>query len=98
MPDVTVVAVITAKPGSESAVGDALSALVAPTRAEEGCHSYALYESTVAPGTFFTVESWRDPADLDTHMASPHIAVAIGAMQDHLAARPAIHPLRPIDV
>lgn len=46
---VNVVAVITAKPGSEDAVRAALEALVAPTRAEAGCLSYDLSESVAAP-------------------------------------------------
>ena len=97
MSDVTVVAVITAKPGSESVVTEALRSLVEPTRAEEGCRSYELYESIVAPGTFITLESWRELADLDTHMASPHIAAALAAAGEHFAVAPAIHPLKPVD-
>ena len=37
MPDLNVVAVLKAKPGSESALRDALTSLVEPTRAEPGC-------------------------------------------------------------
>ncbi len=96
MSEVPVVAVIVAKPGSEDAVRDALNALVAPTRAEEGCRSYELFESAAAPGTFVTIESWTATADLDKHMASPHIAEALASTQDHLAAAPAIHPLHPV--
>lgn len=98
MPDIRVVAVITGKPESAAIVGAAMRDLVEPTRAEAGCRSYELYESSAAPGTFITVESWRDAADLDTHMATPHIAAALAAVGDHLATAPAIHPLRPIDV
>ena len=93
MPDVPVVAMIIAVPGSERVVRDALQALVEPTRAEPGCHSYELYESSAAPGTFVTIESWADPGDLDTHLATPHIAAALQATDGHLAAPPAIHPL-----
>ncbi len=63
-----VVAVITAKPGSEDAVRAAMQGLVEPTRGEDGCISYSLSESSTAPGTFVTVEEWNDPADLDQHM------------------------------
>jgi quinol monooxygenase YgiN len=95
MSDLPVVAVIVAKPGSEEVVRSALTALVEPTRAEQGCHSYELYESGSTPGTFVTIESWRGPADLDAHMATPHIAAALGASEGHLAIAPAIHPLTP---
>ena len=93
-----VVAVITAKPGSEDAVRDALRALVGPTRAEEGCLSYDLHESVAAPGAFVTTELWSDPSDLDKHLATDHVQGALATVGDHLAEPPAIHPLTPIDV
>ena len=98
MSDLTVVAVITAKQGSEQPVHDALAALVAPTRNEDGCVSYDLYESSTAPGTFITVEAWKDQRELDAHMASEHIAATFAAAGDHLAGQPAIHVLAPLDV
>ena len=98
MADLSVVAVLTAKPGSEEVVRSALSALVAPTRGEEGCLSYSLYESAVAPGVFITVELWRGQADLDAHMQTDHIQATLAAAGDALAEPPAIHPLIPIDV
>jgi quinol monooxygenase YgiN len=98
MADLQVVAVLTAKPGSEDVVRTAMTALVAPTRGEEGCLSYSLYESAVAPGVFVTIESWRGQADLDAHMQTEHIAATLAAAGDALAEPPAIHPLVPIDV
>ncbi len=95
MPHIDTVAVITAKPGSEDAVGAALRDLVAPTREEAGCVSYDLFESAAAPGTFVTIERWNGQADLDAHMQTPHIAAALAATADHLAEPPAIHPLVP---
>ncbi|MBC7631506.1 putative quinol monooxygenase [Aeromicrobium sp.] len=92
-----VVAVITAKPGSEDAVREAMKALVAPTREEEGCLSYHLSESTATPGTFITVEEWSAPSDLDLHMQTPHIQEALTVLGSELAAPPAIHPLNPLD-
>ena len=95
MADLDVVAVLTAKPGSEETVGAALRALVGPTMGEEGCLAYDLYESAATPGTFVTIERWRNQADLDAHMQSEHVAAAVGAVGDHLGEAPAIHPLRP---
>ncbi|SDR75802.1 Quinol monooxygenase YgiN [Nocardioides scoriae] len=95
---VNVVAVITAKPGSEDAVRAALEALVAPTRAEAGCLSYDLSESVAAPGTFVTVEEWSDPSDLDQHLATDHVQGALASVGEQLAAPPAIHPLKPLVV
>ena len=95
---IQVVAVITAKPGSEDAVRDALRALVGPTRAEEGCLSYDLHESVAAPGAFVTTELWSDPSDLDKHMETEHIQGALAVLGSELAGAPAIHPLTPLDV
>ena len=93
-----VIALIPAKPGSEDVVRDALVTLVAATRQEEGCVSYDLHESQAAPGTFVTVEVWRDQAALDGHMGTPHIAAAFAAVGDHVAGAPAIHALTPVQV
>lgn len=92
------VAVITAKPGSEDVVRDALTALVPPTRAEEGNIAYDLSESSAEPGTFVTVEEWTDEAALGAHMETEHIQHALATVGDALAVPPAIHPLKPIDV
>jgi quinol monooxygenase YgiN len=95
MAEVKVVALLIAKAGAEGTVQQALEALVAPTRAEEGCLGYELFESLAAPGTFITVESWRAQADLETHLQTPHVQQALAAAGDALAQPPGIHPLRP---
>ena len=98
MSDLDVVAVLTAKPGSESVVRQALEDLVPPTREEDGCVSYSLYASAADSAVFITVEKWRSQADLDAHMQTPHIQAALAAAGDAFGATPAIHPLTPIDV
>ncbi|MCU1396372.1 MAG: putative monooxygenase [Ilumatobacteraceae bacterium] len=95
MPDIDVIALLIAKPGSADQVAKALHDLVAPTRAEPGCISYELFTSATSDTTFFTVEKWRSQADLDAHMQTPHIHAALAAAGDHLAAAPGIHPLIP---
>ena len=96
MADLQVVAVITAKSGSEKLVRDALNALVEPTRSEPGCLSYHLFESASDPTAFITVETWRSQHDLDEHLQTPHVQQALGAAGDHLAQPPAVHPLTPV--
>ncbi|MDH6680220.1 quinol monooxygenase YgiN [Rhodococcus sp. LBL1] len=96
MSNLHVVATIPAKPGSENTVRAALTALVEASRKEDGCVSYDLYESTMAAGTFVTVEVWTDQHALDTHMKAPHMREAASTFGAHLAAAPGIHPLRPI--
>jgi quinol monooxygenase YgiN len=95
MADLSVVAVLTAKPGSADIVRDALVALVPPTRAEEGCLSYELYASD-QPDTFVTVERWRAAEDLGAHMQTDHVQATFAAAGDHLATAPVVHSLTPI--
>jgi quinol monooxygenase YgiN len=97
MANLEVVAVITAKPGSEQIVQEALCALVAPSRGDHGCISYDLFVSATAPGTFVTTEKWESQEDLDAHMASPHMAEAITAAGEHFDGFPDIHTLRPLE-
>ena len=97
MPNLDVVAVIAAKPGSEAIVEGALPALVGPSRSDHGCIAYDLFASESTPGTFVTVERWQSQEDLDAHMASSHLAEAITVAGDHFDGFPAIHTLRPLE-
>jgi len=92
MATLDVVAVITARPGSESIVEGALRALVGPSRRDQGCISYDLFASDSTPGTFVTVEQWESQEDIDTHMAD-----AITVAGDHFDGFPAIHTLRSLE-
>ncbi len=47
-------------------------------------------------GTFITIETWRAQADLDAHMGTPHVRIALGAAGEALAGLPVIHPLIPL--
>jgi quinol monooxygenase YgiN len=94
MADVDLVAVITAKAGSEALVEEALTTLASQGRSDRGCISYELFASDSAPGTLVTVEKWESQDDLDAHMASPHLAEALAAAGEHLDGFPAIHTLR----
>ncbi|MDV0446556.1 putative monooxygenase YcnE [Methanosarcinaceae archaeon Ag5] len=46
--------------------------LIAKSRAEPGCISYALYESTEKEDTFIMVEQWKTQNIFDSHVASDH--------------------------
>jgi quinol monooxygenase YgiN len=52
--------------------------LIEPTRKEEGCISYNLYQDTTNPGKFTFIENWKSKEHLDVHMKTPHL-VAAGA-------------------
>ena len=84
---VTVIAYHRAKPGKERALRDALLAVCAPTRAEKGCINYDLHVSPDDPGLLVFHENWKLKADLDAHLASPHID-AFRAIALELLAEP----------
>jgi quinol monooxygenase YgiN len=69
----TVVATMRAKPGREDELQAALAALVEPTLAEDGCHTYALHRGTTDPAEFAFYENWTSQSHLDAHLATPHI-------------------------
>lgn len=82
--NLTAVARVRAVPGSEETVREALTAMVAPTRDEEGCLDYRLHVVDDDPGLFYFVALWRSEADLDLHLDEPHIADGLAAMADHI--------------
>lgn len=89
-------ATLIARPDTVDAVRDALSALVEPSRAEDGCQHYVLYQSTDEPTRFQTVERWSSPEAVQAHMASDHIQTAFAAAGELLAAEPVIQSFEAI--
>jgi|GEM_PF-56095 len=79
----TVIASLRAKPGQEEALFEALSSLIAPTRAEKGCLLYEMHRSHENPGWFIFNELWESRALWDVHMAAQHLT-DFSATQDAL--------------
>jgi quinol monooxygenase YgiN len=52
-----------------------LSAMVVPSKAEDGCMFYEIFQCKDRPEKFFAVETWRDEAALDGHKASEHYKI-----------------------
>jgi len=52
-----------------------LSAMVAPSKAEDGCIFYDIFQCKDRPEKFFAVETWRDEAALEGHKSTEHYAV-----------------------
>lgn len=71
MPEVRIIARVTARKGKDEELREALQAVLAPTHAESGCKVYELYASDT-PGRFYFYEQWESKEALDKHMASPH--------------------------
>lgn len=90
-----VVAHMQVKADQVAAFLDAAKAVIAATRAEEGCISYLLNASVEDPTHFVFVEQWRERADLDAHAKSAHIKAFGAALRDILAGRPKVECITP---
>ncbi len=75
-----VIAKFQAIPGHAEAVTRILLGLIEPTRREKGCVRYELVQSTTDPGELIFVEEWASAADLEAHLATPHVAAAASAV------------------
>jgi len=86
----SVVAHIKAKPGKQEDVRRVLLTLIEPTRAEDGCVQYDLHVHSTDPGRFVFYENWTSREHLDRHLASSHLAAAVGTVGEWLAEPPSI--------
>jgi quinol monooxygenase YgiN len=64
-----------AKDGCEDKMKELLTAMVKPSKAEDGCIFYDIFQLENNRKKFMAVETWRDKAALDGHKASAHYAV-----------------------
>lgn len=64
-----------AKPGCEDKMKELLTAMVAPSKVEDGCIFYDIFQYENNKKKFSAVESWRDEAALDGHKSTSHYAV-----------------------
>lgn len=74
MSKLTIVAHIHAHPDQVDGVLARLKALVASTRAEEGCLQYDLHQDDEDPAHFLFYENWESRERWQAHMETPHIA------------------------
>lgn len=94
--NLTILAVLTAKPGQADALKAALVALIAPTRQELGNASYELFQLTETPEVFHMRECWQSQAALDAHVATAHFQSFVSQMDMLLNEPLAIVPLKPV--
>lgn len=69
---ITVIATVTAKPGNEKTVEQALIDLIKPSRADAGCIQYHLHRDSKQKNVFVFYENWETQERLDQHMKTPH--------------------------
>ncbi|WP_031468189.1 putative quinol monooxygenase [Sciscionella sediminilitoris] len=101
MPDenpVTVIARFTPAPEHAEQLRKLLEGMVAPTRAEAGCHSYNLFTTQTEDTQFVLVERYRDSSALEAHRASAHYKNYRAQLPDLLATPLDVTVLAPVDV
>jgi quinol monooxygenase YgiN len=82
---IDVVAHIQAKAGEEDTVRAVLESYVAPTRLEEGCLRYDLFNDVNDPSKFTFIEEWTSLALLERHGQSAHITSGKAKIADKVA-------------
>lgn len=87
---VKVIATLQARPDTVEETRAAVTSLVEPTREEQGCVAYQLFQSNEDPTEFVTVEEFTDDAAVDAHMETEHVQAALAAAPDILGAAPQI--------
>jgi quinol monooxygenase YgiN len=68
-----VVAIFVAKPGFEQKLEQLFRGVVDTTLREQGCISYQINRDVNNPRRFVFTEEWESRADLDRHLAAPHL-------------------------
>ncbi len=70
--EITKQVVFVAKEGCVAEMKALLTMMVAPSRAEDGCELYNIYQMEEKPDTFVVIETWRDAVALKGHQDSEH--------------------------
>lgn len=69
---VTLIVILRPREGQEILLEAELSALIGPTRREEGCILYELHRAVDPPGGFMLHEVWASRDAHTEHMHTPH--------------------------
>ncbi|MBO1325215.1 antibiotic biosynthesis monooxygenase [Acetobacter sp. TBRC 12305] len=91
--EISVVAILKAKPGCEAAVAAAMVAGIAPSRAEAGNRSYVPTRDQDDPHTLMFVERWASRQAFAEHLETPHFKLLAATLESLLSEPPKIHML-----
>jgi quinol monooxygenase YgiN len=94
----TIIGTVIARPDTRAELATLLHAQVAPTRAEAGCINYDLHVDPTDPCVFVFYENWASRADLDAHLAMPHLQPLFSQFDRLLACPVDIRPLNMLSV
>ena len=84
---VTIIGSVIAKPETRDELLALLASQVAPTRNEPGCINYDFHVDAADPCCFVFYENWQSQADLDLHLAMPHL-LPLFSQLERLLAKP----------
>ena len=87
-----IVAFITPKPESYEECKNRISNILIPTRDEDGCIKFDLFEDAEQQ-KLVLLETFRSQQDLDDHYAKPYTKAVFDFYQGRLASEPEIHKL-----
>lgn len=79
-----------ARPERREDLAAALAQAAVTSRSEPGCLAYTFQSNVEDPNAFTSIEQWEARADLDVHLASPHVAELLGALPDLVTQAPRI--------
>jgi len=70
------------KEGKVDDVINVFKGLAGPSRAENGCLSYELFQDQKDPRVFSIIEEWEDKAALDSHKKTDHFINLVPALDE----------------
>ena len=77
-----------ARPDKVEEMRAVLTALLEPTRREDGCVSYILTQNVDDPTDFTFIEEWTSLGAIQIHLGSAHVAEALSHLPEVGAADP----------
>jgi len=76
------------KPEARDRWFEILAAVTSPSRSEDACQSYVLYEAIEAPNTFIFVEKWASLDGLYAHFHTRHFTEFFASIGEVIAEPP----------
>lgn len=93
---IAVVATARARAGRSADLEAAVHALVAPTRAEQGCLTYELHRSLTDPDVWVFYEVWASQETFDLHLASGPLTAFLAQVPDLVEGGLDVQTLTPL--
>jgi quinol monooxygenase YgiN len=86
----TVMALVKAKPGTETEMREELLSLVVPSRRDPGCINYDLHCGADNPAAFLFFENWTTKELWEQHLAKPDLQAVLARVGTLTAEPPQI--------